>query len=234
MAAWSPEQRIRKVATSFSLPSIRTHRTWRSLNVSYATPFVCSGMNSQKVFLAFSDENWSHRCCLNMLALSPQIHDWWSKGLFAFFCSGITSGESLSTVHLRFRWMLRQPSKGPSAPNPQRLLELDDGKGIKSFIKRHATLSEAYNETIAASKVEPARRVLSGDHIKITMGHEEAKKMKKMIDLQWAIISILALSGAAGAPELLRETDDNDDTWSQNIDDRSKAPVQLSTRRRCG
>lgn len=45
--------------------------------------------------------------------------------------------------------------------------------------------------------------VRSDDLFKIEMAHGDAAKMKQMIDFQWAMVCILALSGAAGSPELL-------------------------------
>lgn len=49
--------------------------------------------------------------------------------------------------------------------------------------------------------------VRSDDLFKIEMAHGDATKMKQMIDFQWAMVCILALSGAAGSPELLGEPD---------------------------
>lgn len=47
----------------------------------------------------------------------------------------------------------------------------------------------------------------SPDLFKIEMAHDDAIKMKQMIDFQWVMVCILALSGAAGSPELLGEPD---------------------------
>lgn len=47
--------------------------------------------------LGCSDAAWK------MLSLSPQLHDWRSRGLFAFYCLDITRGGESSTIHLQFR-----------------------------------------------------------------------------------------------------------------------------------
>lgn len=46
---------------------------------------------------------------------------------------------------------------------------------------------------------------MSGDILKIKMPHDKAVKMNAMVDLQWAMVSLLTLSGAAGSPELLQD-----------------------------
>lgn len=45
--------------------------------------------------LGCSDKGW------NMIALSPQVHDWWHRGLFAFKCIGMIDGELLPRIHLQ-------------------------------------------------------------------------------------------------------------------------------------
>jgi hypothetical protein len=66
-----------------------------------------------------------------------------------------------------------------------------------------------------------SRAILSGDILNIEMPFEKALKMKRMMDLQWALISILALSGATGAPELLDEPNPPDHSmhhWLENVE----------------
>lgn len=50
------------------------------------------------------------------------------------------------------------------------------------------------------------------------MPYDEALKMKSMIDLQWTMISCLALSGAAGSPKPFYEPSQPDDDVSQTQD----------------
>lgn len=155
-----------------------------------------------------SDAAW------NMLSLSPQMHDWWARGLFAFFCRGITPGRSSSTVHLQFRWMPRKPAR--KAPKPERPIGDDDDE-LHDMINWQSTSSDAYDQSVTAVKAGSFRPVLSGDNIDVERTNEEAEKMRIMIDFQWALISILSLSGAAGAPELIRRPDDFDNPGAERI-----------------
>ncbi len=43
------------------------------------------------------------------------------------------------------------------------------------------------------------------------MEMEDARKMKEMVDLQWACIQVATMSGAAGCPEFLIDWDKEDD-----------------------
>lgn len=58
-----------------------------------------------------------------------------------------------------------------------------------------------------AVKAGPFRPALSGDNIDVERTHEEAEKMKVMIDFQWALSSIFSLSWAAGTQQLLQRPD---------------------------
>ncbi|EPE07861.1 hypothetical protein F503_00583 [Ophiostoma piceae UAMH 11346] len=64
---------------------------------------------------------------------------------------------------------------------------------------------------IAAAIPASSRALLTGATATIRMPLQDAIKMKAMIDLQWACLSIASMSGAAGAPDFLREWDDDDD-----------------------
>ncbi|OBS29466.1 hypothetical protein FPOA_03403 [Fusarium poae] len=49
--------------------------------------------------------------------------------------------------------------------------------------------------------------IISGHTFTITMSEEDARRCKMMLDLQWFMMSIAAMSGAAGYPELLPPPD---------------------------
>lgn len=61
------------------------------------------------------------------------------------------------------------------------------------------------------------------------MPEKQAKNMEKMIKLQWALISVLAMSGVAGAPELLQAPDDTDETGTQKVQARLEDPAAIVT-----
>lgn len=58
---------------------------------------------------------------------------------------------------------------------------------------------------------QSSRKLFSGQTVEMEMESGKAEKMKRMIDLQWALIALNALSGAAGSPEL-QGAPDSDDT----------------------
>jgi hypothetical protein len=112
-----------------------------------------------------------------------------------------------ATIKLQFRWM----PESKKHLNPRRAVEIEDNRqGLMQEIESYSRpadtpVSIRSGGRISIARSGSSRAVLSGDILNIEMPFEKALKMKKMMDLQWALISILALSGAAGAPELLNE-----------------------------
>lgn len=53
--------------------------------------------------------------------------------------------------------------------------------------------------------------IRSSQAFDVQMPTEDALKMKLMVDFQWACVRILAMSGAAGSPELFYEPHNDDD-----------------------
>lgn len=74
-----------------------------------------------------------------MVALSPLLHSWWSKGYFAFKYLGSDPAEapsSLAVITLQFRWMPRS-----SVQNGTHIVKLEDqrdpGKGLLAGLNHH-------------------------------------------------------------------------------------------------
>lgn len=150
--------------------------------------------------LGSSDKHW------NMIALSPLAHSLWGRGLFAFKCLGVIHEEPLATIQLQFRWMAHQSK----SPNPYREINLEDSEAVAQDIARYAEITSKPSSkegVVGLTNINTSRGVFSGEVFEIKMPYEEALKMNEMLGLQWAMISLLALSGAAGSPELLREPD---------------------------
>ncbi|GKU11875.1 hypothetical protein FLAG1_10243 [Fusarium langsethiae] len=63
---------------------------------------------------------------------------------------------------------------------------------------------------IVAIRVSDNVPLMSGHTFILTMSAEDAVKCKIMLDLQWALITIAAMSGGAEYPELLPSVDDFD------------------------
>ena len=174
----------------------------RSRKLFWADRIVLNQLLSEN--LGSSDKSW------NMLALSPQIHDWWGKGLLAFRCMGIIPETSSITLMLQIRWM---PFREVKELSSRRLVDLDNEcddvlRDLKSLsMPPEEPVSVPNGGRIAVSRSTSSLKIISGDIFKIQLDNEEAMKMKHMIDVQWLMISILALSGAAGSPELFGEPD---------------------------
>lgn len=67
-------------------------RIWQSPVVSSIAPVV-SFTPTRKTFVRSLPDSLvvPMHAVWNMLSLSPQLHDWWSRGLFDFYCSGVTN-----------------------------------------------------------------------------------------------------------------------------------------------
>lgn len=157
----------------------------------------------------------------NMLTLDHGARKYWSRGRFAFKCLGVTQGESLATIQLQLHWMAH-PS---NHPNTHCEVDLEDREALYQDIahltKTPIALHKLPNKgdgIFKLRRVETGTAVISGDLFEIRMPHDDALKMKSMIDFQWTMISCLALSGAAGWPELLYESTHPDDDASQAED----------------
>ena len=150
--------------------------------------------------LGSSDKSW------NMLALSPLVRDLWVRGLFAFKCLGVFKEEAIATIQLQVRWMSQQPTY----PDPYRKIDFENSEAVAHDIARYAEITSKPSSkegVVGLTNINTSRGVFSGEVFEIKMPYEEALKMNEMLGLQWAMISLLALSGAAGSPELLREPD---------------------------
>lgn len=105
--------------------------------------------------------------------------------------------EPLSRTQLQFCWMV---SKGS---DPQREVDVEDEEEVSRAI---ACCSPRRKEgKVGIRNIHTSTGVMSGDILKIKMPHDKAVKMNAMVDLQWAMVSLLTLSGAAGSPELLQD-----------------------------
>ncbi|KAH8648999.1 hypothetical protein BGZ61DRAFT_376214 [Ilyonectria robusta] len=146
-----------------------------------------------------SDKAW------NMICLNHQLHAWWSSARLGFKCLGITPStkdQSKSTVNLQFYWMPRQDLK----PTAKMTLEGDhnnfDAMADSATMFPQGGMPPVSGK-LGASHIDAHIPILSGHLIDIQMPTADAALFKAMIDYQWALICVAALSGAAEAPELL-------------------------------
>jgi hypothetical protein len=128
-----------------------------------------------------SDKLW------NVISLNPQMHVWWGKAYFGFKYLGIlpseTDGESLISV--QFYWM-------PRAIPWQRDQRNQDEIGRNLTNNR----SPFFSRGVAGLRLT-GRPVISGDIFNIRVAAADAQKMAMAFKLQWALIRIAAMTGAA-------------------------------------
>ncbi|KAL6854786.1 hypothetical protein ACO1O0_005911 [Amphichorda felina] len=149
-----------------------------------------------------SDRSW------NMVCLSPQLHDWWGKGYWAFKVLSHEDGvegekDGFTNVVLQFHWMpIPQKDPGSSPPLPP---NSDVVWGEEAELHKRLQRSD-----LTAHNFVSSRPIRTGDLFHISLKPEDGPKFIRMMDLQWAIINIIALAGAAGDPDLLPLNDDDE------------------------
>ncbi|RMZ82814.1 hypothetical protein DV737_g1887, partial [Chaetothyriales sp. CBS 132003] len=78
------------------------------------------------------------------------------------------------------------------------------------------------NGIVAASHVKSHHQLLSGQIFEVHFdgkdSKEDAEKMKHMVDLQWALIVMASIAGAADPPELDDSDDDDSDEGFIEVD----------------
>ncbi|KAG5749147.1 hypothetical protein H9Q70_008172 [Fusarium xylarioides] len=161
----------------------------------------------------YSDKHW------NMLCLSPQMHDWWGRGYFAFeYVRSVQCGEQ-ARIELRFHWM------------PKTTFNYHDRKGVTAHwdgiqdALRHHHATQADDPTTPSTfPGDPHQRapgfvkafldngelVATGQEVIVWRPQKAVGAFKAVIDLQYAAIKMLALCGGAGNPDLLGKDDDDD------------------------
>ena len=175
-------------------------------------------------------------CEWKMLSLNSQLHTWWSRGMFAFKCLGVTpvlDGSHSATVTLQFYWMPVQKEKVQRVTMAQSRSTswenvVSDGDR-RAFVEEWETTwkhksygSVAESVTVARDQPPPgviaapvattSRLVQTGHVVDISMSTmQDGLNMKAMVDVQWACICLASMSGAAGDPDFLRDNDDYDD-----------------------
>ncbi|KAF5989118.1 hypothetical protein FCOIX_155 [Fusarium coicis] len=159
-----------------------------------------------------SDKHW------NMLCLSPQMHDWWGRGYFAFEYMGSVPFGDVARIELRFHWMPKTTF---------------NSHGEKPLIVHQIDIQTALRDHHAAQAADPTTSGFPRDKTKhpgvvqaflptgekVATGHifviwrpvESVPKVQAMFDLQFAAIKMLAMTGGAGDSKLLG-LDDDDDT----------------------
>ncbi|KAF4498787.1 hypothetical protein FAGAP_5041 [Fusarium agapanthi] len=167
-----------------------------------------------------SDKHW------NMLCLSPQLHDWWGRGYFAFEYMGSVQFGEVARIELRFHWM------------PKTTFNYYDRKsvsahwdGIQDALRTHHATQADDPTTPSTFPGDPHQRapgfvkafldngepLATGQKFIVWRPLKSVGGFKAMVDLQYAAIKMLALCGGAGNPDLLGKDDDDDTAVGASI-----------------
>ncbi|KAJ4135072.1 hypothetical protein NW768_004685 [Fusarium equiseti] len=164
-----------------------------------------------------SDKWW------NMIYMNAQLHIFWGTAGFGLHCSGIgphiepekadnLDTEPLCDITIKFHWLQHRDVK----PTDRIVLEGNDN-GFMEMTNAQTKYEEARSEPskhsqgnshIDAMAMDTRTTIISGDEFTLTMPKEDAFKCKRMLDVQWHLIRIAAMCGAAEYPELLPDYPD--------------------------
>ncbi|CAH0055318.1 unnamed protein product [Clonostachys solani] len=177
--------------------------------------------------LASSDKKY------NMLTLSTQVRRYWNNCFFAFKWVGVLNpglNEETRTVQLEFRWMPRSIAtalgdEGLDKPKPEDAHKGNAFRPVRTDImtpeRMSEIISDCNNSSSLTSTVQPQYQQPTGEYptlvdhdslLPIKSGYiinvdgvktEDVPKMKLAIDLQYVLIRLGGLSGAADAIESL-------------------------------
>ncbi|KAM0358900.1 hypothetical protein ACHAP4_004882 [Fusarium culmorum] len=162
-------------------------------------------------YLGGSNKVW------NMFTLNERLYAWWPQGFFGFKCLGIkpldsqnpddeTSEDQETEVMVQFNWLECRQGK----PNDQ-VTVMGSSNSMEDLAKRQLFHEADENPApdrnersiIAAGGMDAHTSIISGHVVPIVLPFSDAKKCKLMIDLQWCLIQVAAMSGGARHPELL-------------------------------
>ncbi|RCI10340.1 hypothetical protein L249_4345, partial [Ophiocordyceps polyrhachis-furcata BCC 54312] len=151
-----------------------------------------------------ADKSW------NMICLSPSLHRLWGKALFGLKYLGqlpAPPDEAEVPVQLQFRWLRREAVAPPEAWKPI------NPEGERDF--ETSRTSRFLNGVDAESMVSAhfagsARPVESGHVITIRIPREDVQKFIAVINIQWSLCQLAAMSAAAEALEDEVEDEEED------------------------
>jgi hypothetical protein len=142
----------------------------------------------------------------NMVALQPLLHRWWGKAMIGFEpIEKIEKG-----IRLRVRWL----PKTRLAMNDDVALDLNPRECLQPYSDQDGHVGIAHSKTYLP--------IIDGTVIDITAQDESAVPSWDLFSLQWDLIRMASLCGAA-------EASDNDDWESDDDDEAPQAKVARTT-----
>ncbi|KAH7185191.1 uncharacterized protein B0J16DRAFT_384250 [Fusarium flagelliforme] len=151
----------------------------------------------------------------NMFYLNCQLHAYWGQGRLGLFCKAIGPhvpdksrdeshvGKDWVDVIIQFHWLKRRDGKPDDEMADRDAMDAMAQTQIQHEEDGSPPGQNDRGADIDAVRADTKTPVLSGHEVRIAMPLDDALKCKMMVDVQWAIIRIAAMSGAAGYPELL-------------------------------
>ena len=192
-------------------PSHANHRAqtsfWRLLNVFWTEDHVVEWRN--KIFPDPDNPDTGIEACFNLISLSPSAHWHWNKGRFALKPLEISDDEKKLTV--QFFW---QPQYSHGSKDPVDILE----EPLSSKDLRFATKEGIeYYLTCRKDSLRDIQIVQSGDTFTLTTDDPDIRPLPswELLDMQWVLQRLTAMSGAAGTPDL--DLYDDDDMNSDSM-----------------
>lgn len=172
--------------------------------------------------LISSEETLDHHW--NLIPLQSQIHEAWGNAECAFKCLGIYPKDDKYIVKLQFHWL-----------NLNKFTKLE----LKNFDVSLSKFSRMVGDTLYPEFPKEGgdilrldtTRIRTGDIFNITMPNEDdAKKMKVLIDAQWVVLRIAAMSGAAFDFRLSSDShlDSENSAIREMLEAREGSPVSRS------
>ncbi|EFX06306.1 hypothetical protein CMQ_6627 [Grosmannia clavigera kw1407] len=155
------------------------------------TPVIGNG-------LGCSDKAW------NMLCISTELHRYWAKPYWAVKFVGITPAEHVPKQRLTMRFEWLRIKNG----DPSRTISVGDSTACHAMLAGLTTSSTGEEDAcpclgvegiVAANCRRTNRPLASGQDFDVvldTLG--DALNMKKMLEIQWSLVTLAAMSGAAG------------------------------------
>lgn len=134
----------------------------------------------------------------NMISLSPSLHRAWSKGYFGLKPIGLApflDGKArMGEVAFKLVWLPRASYKAFANPIDICKEHPSDPESLVAQL-RESTRPEGLHFMNAKTKGP----VKSGQFFHVNRPYEEAEKLKDLLAVQWTLIRIAAMSGAADA-----------------------------------
>jgi hypothetical protein len=204
-----------------------------------------------------SDKPW------NLVPLSPGIHDGWGKAYFGLRLVGTLpvpvedeqeAKDLVVRIQLQFVWMSRKTSTRdhtgkPISPKSDAIDLANERRafeqvGISNEKEKELKATSIISHATSIGKIPDRKRVFdvmstaqvySGQVLQVKMPFSMAEKFTTAIKIQWALISMAAISGAADAVEhgwrdpspgpdmaaVGRERDDDEDVF-ESVETRIK------------